>query len=146
MSCYFRHLKDIFDEAGIEVTSINRKQIDQLIHQIVGTDYKDCSGTWQGLKQQIITDGQKRQDFIVRLMNAIKQEVICFYCLTAHNFLRTSRIILSISPLSFSRLLIIHYMMFILQLFFGIVTIRHLINPLSDYRKSPMLLQQQLLR
>ncbi len=72
MSCYFRHIKDIFDEAGIEVTSSNRKQIDQVIHQIVGTNYKDCPGTWQRLKQQVITDEQKRQGFITRLRNTIR--------------------------------------------------------------------------
>ena len=71
MSCYFRHLKDIFNEAGVEVTSNNKKQIDQAIHQIVGTNYKDCLGTWQRLKQQIITDEQKRQDFIAKLRGAI---------------------------------------------------------------------------
>jgi len=70
MSCYFRHLKDIFDEAGIEVTSGNRKQIDQAIHRIVGTNYKDCPGIWQKLKQQIIPDEQKRQEFIVKLRKA----------------------------------------------------------------------------
>ena len=72
MSCYFRHLKGIFDEAGIEVTSGNRREIDQAIHQIVGSDYKDCPGTWQKLKQHIITDEQKRQDFIEKLKNAIR--------------------------------------------------------------------------
>ena len=71
MSCYFRHLKDIFNEAGVEVTSNNKKQIDQAIHQIVGTNYKDCPGTWQRLKQQIITDEQKRHDFIAKLRGAI---------------------------------------------------------------------------
>jgi len=70
MSCYFRHLKDIFDKAGIEVNASNKKQIDQAIHQIVGTNYKDCPGTWQKLKQQIMTDEQKRQDFIVKLRKA----------------------------------------------------------------------------
>ena len=70
MSCYFRQLKAIFDEAGIAVTSGNRKQIDQAIHQIVDTNYKDCPGTWQRLKQQIMTDEQKRQDFIVKLRRA----------------------------------------------------------------------------
>ena len=67
MSCYFRHLKDVFNEAGIEVTPSNRKQIDQAIHQIVDTNYKDCPGTWQRLKQQMMTDKQKRQDFIEKL-------------------------------------------------------------------------------
>ena len=71
MSCYFRHLKGVFDEAGIKVTSSNRKQIDQTIHQIVGTNYKDCPGTWQRLRQQIMTDEQQRQDFIGKLRNAI---------------------------------------------------------------------------
>jgi len=70
MSCYFRHLKDIFDEAGIEVNASNKKQIDQAIHRIVGTNYKDCPGTWQKLKQQIMTDEQKRRDFIVKLRKA----------------------------------------------------------------------------
>ena len=72
MSCYFRHLKNIFDEAGIEVTPGNKKQIDQAIHQIVGTNYKDCPDTWQKLKQQIIADEQKQQGFIIKLRNAIK--------------------------------------------------------------------------
>lgn len=71
MSCYFRHLKDIFDEAGIEITSSNRKQLDQVIHQIVGTNYKDCPGTWRILKQQVITDEPKRQDFVEKLRKAI---------------------------------------------------------------------------
>lgn len=70
MSCYFRQLKDIFDEAGIEVNASNKKQIDQAIHQIVGTNYKDCPGTGQKLKQQIMTDEQKRREFIVKLRKA----------------------------------------------------------------------------
>jgi len=72
MSCYFRHLKDIFDKAGIEVNASNKKQIDQAIHRIVGANYKDCPGTWQKLKQQIIPDEQKRQEFIVKLRKAIE--------------------------------------------------------------------------
>jgi len=71
MSCYFRHLKDILNEAGIEVTSSNRKQIDQTIHDIVEVAYKDCPVTWKKLKQEIVRDEQKRQDFIKRLQNAI---------------------------------------------------------------------------
>ena len=71
MSCYFRNLKDIFDEAGIEVTPSNKKQIDQAIHQIAGIDYKDCPDTWKRLKQQIMPDGQKRQDFIYKLKNSV---------------------------------------------------------------------------
>jgi hypothetical protein len=70
MSCYFRHLKEIFDEAGIVITSDNRKQIDQVIHQAVGVTYKECPQAWKALKQQILGDEQKRQTFIKRLQAA----------------------------------------------------------------------------
>ena len=71
MSCYFRHIKDVLDEAGIEVTSGNKKQIDRAIHQVVGISYKDCPTTWKRLKQQIMTDKEKRQDFIKNLKTAV---------------------------------------------------------------------------
>ncbi len=69
MSCYFRQLKDIFDEAGIAVTASNRKQVDRTIRKILGTDH--CPDTWKRLKQEIMPDERKRQDFIVKLKNAI---------------------------------------------------------------------------
>ena len=69
MSCYFRHIKDILDEAGIEITPSNRKQIDQTIHQIMKVTYKSCPLTWRRLKQQIMGDEQKRRDFITKLQD-----------------------------------------------------------------------------
>ena len=72
MSCYFRHLKGIFDEAGIVVTPSNKKQIDQAIHQIVGVDYKDCPNTWKKLKPQV-ADKQKQQEFIKKLQAHVGQ-------------------------------------------------------------------------
>ena len=71
MSCYFRHLKELFDEAGIEVTPDNKKQVDQAIHQIVNTSYKECPQTWKKLKQEILTNQAKRQDFVDKLRTAI---------------------------------------------------------------------------
>ena len=53
MSCYLRHMKDILDEAGIEVTGENRKQIDQAIHMTVDVAYKNCSVTWKKIKSDI---------------------------------------------------------------------------------------------
>lgn len=72
MSCYFRHLKDILNKAGIEVTPSNRKQIDQIMHNILGVTYKDCPATWKRLKQEIVGNEQKQQDFIKKLQNAIR--------------------------------------------------------------------------
>lgn len=72
MSCYFRHIKDIFDEAGIKVSPGNRKQIDQAVHQKVGVTYKDCPQTWKRLKQQIVGDEEKRRELIQKLKGAIR--------------------------------------------------------------------------
>jgi hypothetical protein len=72
MSCYFRHIKDILDGAGIEVTPTNKKQIDHAIHQAVGVTYKDCPATWKRLKQQIISDERKRRDLTQKLQDAIR--------------------------------------------------------------------------
>ena len=72
MSCYFRHLKSILDEAGIEVAPGNKKEIDQAFHQTVGVAYKDCPATWKRLKQEIMGDEQKRRDLVQKLRNAIR--------------------------------------------------------------------------
>ena len=71
MSCYFRHLKDILDQAGIEVTPGNKKEIDRAFHQIAGVDYKDCPTTWKQLKQELAGDEQKRQELAQKLRSAI---------------------------------------------------------------------------
>jgi hypothetical protein len=70
MSCYFRHLKDIFDEAGIKVTASNKKEVDRAIHRIVNVSYKNCPETWKEIKLGI-GDTQKREEFVKKLKNAI---------------------------------------------------------------------------
>lgn len=69
MSCYFRHLKDVFAEAGIEITASNKKEIDRLIHEFVGINYinyRDCPGTWKMLKP-ILADRQRKSELINKL-------------------------------------------------------------------------------
>lgn len=73
MPCYFRHIKEILNEAGIEATPSNRKQFDQVIHDIVGVAYKDCPTIWRKLKEQIIGDEGKRRDFVRRLKAGARQ-------------------------------------------------------------------------
>ena len=68
MTCYFRHLRAVFEEAGILVTKENRKKIDETIHDIVGVDYKNCSETWKQVKG-IIKDDESRKAFISKLRN-----------------------------------------------------------------------------
>jgi hypothetical protein len=64
-------LRDLLDEAGVEVTPGNKRQVDQAIHKIVGVEYKDCPVAWKALKQQIMGDEQKRRDFVKKLRRAI---------------------------------------------------------------------------
>jgi len=71
MSCYLRHMKDVLGEAGIEVTAVNKKQIDQVLHQIVGVGYKDCPAAWKALKQRMLADEGKRRELVDRLRESI---------------------------------------------------------------------------
>lgn len=56
MTCYFRHLKDVFKKAGIEVTRDNKRVLDRMIHDFVGVEYKNCSPTWREVKKRILED------------------------------------------------------------------------------------------
>jgi hypothetical protein len=56
MTCYFRHLQQIFKKAGIEVTNENKREIDRLIHSIVGVEYKDCPAAWREVKRRVAED------------------------------------------------------------------------------------------
>jgi len=72
MSCYFRHLKDLFAEAGIEVTPGNKKQIDQAVHQFVGVEYKECPATWRKVKEEVLSNEKKRRELISKVKAAVK--------------------------------------------------------------------------
>jgi ribosomal protein L17 len=50
MSCYFRHIGDIFAQAGIQVTKENKKELDRVLHRLVDVDYKNCSQAWKAIK------------------------------------------------------------------------------------------------
>ena len=50
MSCYFRHMQDIFQEAGIQATKENKKELDRILHQLVDVAYKNCPQAWKEIK------------------------------------------------------------------------------------------------
>lgn len=56
MTCYFRHLKEFFAEAGITITKENKRDVDRVIHDILGVEYKNCSTTWKIVKERIVDD------------------------------------------------------------------------------------------
>lgn len=67
MTCYFRHLNSVFSDAGINVTQENKKELDQIIHGIVGVQYKDCPKTWREIKQRLADD---HDGFVLELKTA----------------------------------------------------------------------------
>jgi molecular chaperone GrpE (heat shock protein) len=69
VTCYFRHLQEILKKAGIEITSQNKHEVDRVIHELVGVDYKNCPTTWKEVKKRIADD---REDFVSQLKTAWK--------------------------------------------------------------------------
>ena len=60
MSCYFRHMSSIMEEAGITITKDNKKDIDRALHSLVGVEYKNCSSAWKELKKMQETEEGKK--------------------------------------------------------------------------------------
>ena len=59
MSCYFRHLKEVLAEAGVEVTPASKREVDQELHEMVGATYKDCPSAWKNLKRQMANEADR---------------------------------------------------------------------------------------
>jgi len=68
MTCYFRHLKRVFEKTGITITKENKQDVDRVIHSIVGVDYKNCSATWKEVKKRIAEDEES-------FVNMLKREL-----------------------------------------------------------------------
>ncbi len=64
MTCYFRHLNEIFQKAGIIVTKENKRELDKILHQLVKVRYKDCPQAWREIKVRIAED---EKSFVAQL-------------------------------------------------------------------------------
>jgi len=70
VTCYFRHLTEVLKKAGIEVTSQNRREVDKVIHSIVGVEYKNCPAAWREVKKRLAED---EEAFISRLRKDVRK-------------------------------------------------------------------------
>jgi ATP-dependent Zn protease len=68
VTCYFRHLNEVFKKAGITVTKENRQEIDKAIHKIVGVEYKRCPAAWKEVKKRLAED---EEAFVAALKKAL---------------------------------------------------------------------------
>jgi hypothetical protein len=71
MTCYFRHLQEVFRKAGIVITDENKKEVDRAIHSIVGVKYKDCPATWREVKKRITNN---EEDFVSKLRETMRKQ------------------------------------------------------------------------
>ena len=53
MSCYTRHLGDLFTAAGIENTKENRKRADGCIREILSMKGEGCPVVWREVKTHL---------------------------------------------------------------------------------------------
>lgn len=69
MSCYTRHLGDLFAAAGIEDTKENRKRADGLIREIIAMAGEGCPVVWREVKTRL-ADPDKSLGLADRLRQA----------------------------------------------------------------------------
>lgn len=72
MTCYFRHLQNVFRKAGVQVTRENKREIDRIIHSLVGVEYKDCPAAWKEVKRRIT---EEEESFVSKLKEALTKQV-----------------------------------------------------------------------
>ncbi len=67
MSCYFRHLDDVFAAVGIVLTKQNRAQVNATVVAALGKELSDCPDTWREVKAAL---GSDEAAFLGRLGDA----------------------------------------------------------------------------
>jgi hypothetical protein len=61
-------MQELFQEIGIEVTKENRKDIDEILHEMLSVDYPNCAATWKLVRAKLKEDGD---GFKLRLQQAL---------------------------------------------------------------------------
>ncbi|WXG44489.1 MAG: hypothetical protein WED04_10735 [Promethearchaeati archaeon SRVP18_Atabeyarchaeia-1] len=69
MTCYFRHLQEVFRKAQVTVTAENKHDLDKAIHSVVGVKYKNCPATWREVKKRIM---ENEEAFVSDLRRALR--------------------------------------------------------------------------
>jgi hypothetical protein len=59
---------ELFEELGVEVTKENKNDIDEIIHEMLSVDYKNCAATWKLVRKRLEEDGH---GFKKRLSDAL---------------------------------------------------------------------------
>jgi hypothetical protein len=63
----------VLKEADLEVTDVNRQQIDNVIHQYIGeqSSYGRCSADWKKARREINESPEMKQELIAKLKTLV---------------------------------------------------------------------------
>jgi len=67
LTCYFRHLEEVFQKAGISVTSENRREIGRVVQSVVKMEGKHCPDVWREVRKRI---KENNAEFVQELKHA----------------------------------------------------------------------------
>ena len=70
MSCYTRHLEELFNDIGFPFTKENKKVGDALIRKVLRMSKADCPDVWRKLKT-VLADKDKKKSLIEKLKKEI---------------------------------------------------------------------------
>ncbi|MFX1263390.1 MAG: hypothetical protein ACFFAZ_15015 [Promethearchaeota archaeon] len=51
-------MKELFDELGITVTKENRDDINEVLHDYLSVEYKNCAATWKMIRKRLQEDNE----------------------------------------------------------------------------------------
>ncbi len=71
VTCYFRHLGEVFKKAGKEVTRENKHKLDKILHAAMNAEGKTCPETWKEVKKRLAED---ETGFISQLKDAWRKQ------------------------------------------------------------------------
>jgi hypothetical protein len=72
VACW-KWFKDVLKEAGVEVTDSNKKRIDQVIHEYIGStsSYGHCSDDWKKTRKEIRGDKVKMKELVEKVKKVV---------------------------------------------------------------------------
>ena len=53
-------MTSVLEEAGVDITKENKKDIDKTLHKLAGIEYKNCSSTWKALKKMLQNEEERK--------------------------------------------------------------------------------------
>jgi hypothetical protein len=72
MTCYFKNsrMMELFDELGITATRENRHAINEVLHEYLSVDYKNCAATWKMIRKRLQEDGEGFKERLGNVLSA----------------------------------------------------------------------------